>query len=76
MTFNGLVGPAGTPKEVLDRLHAAIAKVVNRPDFRKRYEERGIEMGASDSPAAFSAYIRSEADGFVRLVQDAGIKVE
>ena len=76
VTWNGLVAPAGTPKDVLDRLHAEIAKVVNRPDFRKRYEERGIEMGASHSPAAFSAYIRSEADGFVKLVQDAGIKVE
>jgi tripartite-type tricarboxylate transporter receptor subunit TctC len=76
VTWNGIVAPAGTPREVLERLHAAIAQGVNRPDFRKRYEERGIEMGASASPAEFSAYIRSEADGFVKLVQDTGIKVE
>jgi tripartite-type tricarboxylate transporter receptor subunit TctC len=76
VTWNGIVAPAATPREVLERLHAAIAKVVSRPDFRKRYEERGIEMGASASPAEFSSYIRSEADGFVKLVQDAGIKVE
>ena len=76
VTWNGIVAPAGTPREVLGRLHAEIAKAVNRPDFRKRYEERGIEMGASASPAEFSSYIRSEADAFVKLVQDAGIKVE
>jgi tripartite-type tricarboxylate transporter receptor subunit TctC len=76
VTWNGIVAPAGTPREVLDRLHAEIAKVVNRPDFRRKYEERGIEMGASASPAEFSAYIRSEADGFVKLVQEAGIKIE
>jgi tripartite-type tricarboxylate transporter receptor subunit TctC len=76
VTWNGIVAPAGTPRAVIDRLHAEVAKAVNRPDFRKRYEERGIEMGASASPAEFSAYIRSEADGFVKLVQEAGIKVE
>ena len=76
VTWNGIVAPAGTPQEVLERLHAEIAKVVNRPDFRKRYEERGIEMGASASPAEFSRVYPREADGFVKLVQDAGIKVE
>jgi tripartite-type tricarboxylate transporter receptor subunit TctC len=76
VTWNGIVAPAGTPREVLERLHGEIARAVRRPDFRKRYEERGIEMGASASPAEFSSYIRSEADAFVKLVQDAGIKVE
>ena len=76
VTWNGIVAPAGTPREVLERLHGEIARAVSRPDFRKRYEERGIEMGASASPAEFSAYIRSQADAFVKLVQDAGIKVE
>jgi tripartite-type tricarboxylate transporter receptor subunit TctC len=76
VTWNGIVAPAGTPREVLERLHAEIARAVTRADFRKRYEERGIEMGASASPAEFSSYIRSEADAFVKLVQDAGIKVE
>jgi tripartite-type tricarboxylate transporter receptor subunit TctC len=76
VTWNGIVAPAGTPKGVLDRLHAEIAKAMGRADFRKRYEERGIEMKASASPAEFSAYIRSEADKFVELVRDAGIKVE
>jgi tripartite-type tricarboxylate transporter receptor subunit TctC len=76
VTWNGIVAPAGTPREVLERLHAEIARAVSRADFRKRYEERGIEMGASASPAEFSSYIRAEADAFVKLVQEAGIKAE
>ena len=55
--------PAGTPREVLARLHAEIAGATGR--LHQRYLERGIEMQASDSPQAFSAYIRSEADAFV-----------
>jgi tripartite-type tricarboxylate transporter receptor subunit TctC len=76
VTWNGIVAPAGTPREALARLHAEIAKATSQPEFRKRYLERGIELQASDSPEAFSAYIRSEADAFAKLVQDAHIKVE
>jgi tripartite-type tricarboxylate transporter receptor subunit TctC len=76
VTWNGIVAPAGTPRAVLARLHAEIAKAVAQPEFRKRYLERGIELQASDSPQAFSAYIRSEADAFVKLVRDAHIPVE
>ena len=76
VTWNGFVAPAATPRDVLARLHAEISKATSQPEFRKKYLERGIELQASESPAAFSAYIRSEADAFAKLVQDAGIKVE
>ena len=61
---------------MLLRLHAEITRATNHPEFRKRYLDRGIEILASQSPEAFSAYIRSEADGFAKLVRDAGIAVE
>jgi tripartite-type tricarboxylate transporter receptor subunit TctC len=76
VTWNGLVAPAGTPREVLNRLNLEVQRVMSRADFTKRYAERGIDMVASKSPQDFSAYIRSEADSFVKLVQEAGIKVE
>ena len=76
VTWNGFVAPAGTPREVLARLHAEIAKVVNDPEFKKRWLERGIETLASASPEDFSAYIRSEAAAFAKLAREAGIKSE
>jgi tripartite-type tricarboxylate transporter receptor subunit TctC len=76
VTWNGIVAPAGTPHDVLMRLHAEIVRATNQPEFRKKYLERGIEIVASPSPEAFSSYIRSEADGFAKLVKDAGISVE
>ena len=66
----------GTPREVLGRLHAEIARVASQPEFRKRWLERGIETGASASPEDFSAYVKSEADAFARLAREAGIKAE
>jgi tripartite-type tricarboxylate transporter receptor subunit TctC len=76
VTWNGYVAPAGTPREVLARLHAEIAKVVNQPEFRKRWLERGIETVASASPEDFSAYVRSEANAFAKFAREAGIKAE
>jgi tripartite-type tricarboxylate transporter receptor subunit TctC len=76
VTWNGVVAPAGTPRDVIDQLHRAIANALGNPELRKRYAERGIELVASSSPGEFSAYIRAEADAFVKLVQDAGLKVE
>ena len=76
VTWNGLVAPAGTPREVLSRLNDEVRRVMGREEFRKKYIERGIEMVASRSPEEFSAYVKSEAQAFAQLVRDAGIKVE
>ena len=76
VTWNGIVAPAATPREIIAILHAAVARGLADPDLRKRYGERGIELGASASPEEFTAYVRSEADAFVKLVKDAGIQVE
>jgi tripartite-type tricarboxylate transporter receptor subunit TctC len=76
VTWNGIVAPAGTPREIVATLHAAVAKGLANPELRRRYGERGIELVASRSPEEFSQYLRAEADAFVRLVKEAGIQVE
>jgi tripartite-type tricarboxylate transporter receptor subunit TctC len=76
VTWNGIVAHTLTPKPILNRLHGAIAKALGNEEFRRKYLERGIELGASASPEEFSAYVKSEAESFVNLVREAGIKVE
>ena len=76
VTWNGIVAPAQTPPAVVSRLHAAIASALSNPDLQKRYLERGIELTASRSPGEFSAYVKSQAEGFAALVREAGIQVE
>src|ERR1700704_1396599 len=67
ITFNGLVAPAGTPREVLARLHRAVAGAVRAPDLYKRFIERGVELKASASPEEFSGHIRAEFEKKGRL---------
>jgi len=74
ITFNGLVAPAGTPREFLVRINRAVAGAVSEADLRKRFIERGIELKASASPEEFSAYIKAESEKKARLAREAGLR--
>jgi tripartite-type tricarboxylate transporter receptor subunit TctC len=76
ITFNGLVAPAGTPREALIRIQTEVAKAVRIPELRNRYLEMGVELAASASPADFTSYIKAEFDKKAKLAREAGIKVE
>ena len=76
ITFNGLVAPAGTPRDILVRLNRAVAVAVSESDLTKRFIERGIELKASASPEEFGAYIKAEFEKKARLAHEAGIKPE
>src|SRR6266436_6980240 len=76
ITFNGLVAPSGTPREILVRLQQAVAKAVSDAERRRRFIERGVELKASGSPEEFTAYIKAEFEKKARLAREAGIKPE
>jgi tripartite-type tricarboxylate transporter receptor subunit TctC len=76
VTFNAIMAPAGTPREIVARLHAEIARAWRSPVLQKRFAERGIELAASSSPEEFSAYVKSEVARYARLAREANIKAE
>jgi tripartite-type tricarboxylate transporter receptor subunit TctC len=76
ITFNGLVAPAWTPREILVRLNDEVAKVVRAPNLHKRFLERGVELKASASPEEFSAHVKAEVEKKGKLAREAGIKLE
>jgi len=76
ITFNGLLAPAGTPREALARVQGEIAKIVATPSLRNNFLERGVELTASASPDEFTSYIRNEVAANARLAHNAGIKAQ
>jgi tripartite-type tricarboxylate transporter receptor subunit TctC len=74
--FNGMVAPAGTPKEILARVHAEIVKFAQAPDIRDRFAQLGVEVQASATPEQFTGYLKSEAPRYAKLIRDAGITAE
>jgi len=71
--FNGMVAPAGTPKDILGRLHGEITKFVQSPQNRSRFAQLGVELQASTSPEHFTAFLKSEYARFSKIIEEAGI---
>ncbi len=72
----GLYAPAGTPVEIVRRLHAAAAKGLSKPEVRDKIASQGMDAAPSASPEAFAAEIRAEAPMWERVIRDSGAKVE
>jgi tripartite-type tricarboxylate transporter receptor subunit TctC len=75
-TYNGLMAPAGTPREIVARLHADAAKALGHPQMREKFLALGVELAASRSPEDFTAYIRKDLASNIQLAKEAGIKIE
>jgi tripartite-type tricarboxylate transporter receptor subunit TctC len=72
----GLFVPAGTPPAVVQRLHAAMAKGLVKPEVREKIAVQGMDASPSASPAAFDAEVKAEAPVWEKLVRESGAKVE
>lgn len=70
----GLVAPAGTPKDVLDKLHAETVKTLAMAEVRKKFDELGLEP-VGNTPEEFAAVIRKEMPEWAKVIKDAGIKL-
>jgi tripartite-type tricarboxylate transporter receptor subunit TctC len=76
ITFNGLVAPAGTPREFRVRVQQEIAKAVGTSKLRERFSERGVELKASANPEAFAALLKTEFDKKAKLAREANIRID
>jgi tripartite-type tricarboxylate transporter receptor subunit TctC len=74
-TLTGVVVPIGTPREIIDRWHDGIARVVALPDVKQRLQDLGFEPVA-DTPAHFGERIKTEIAKWAKVVHDANIKAD
>ena len=74
-TWYGIWAPAGTPKEIVNRLSGEIAKIVKIPDVRERLAGLGAEP-VGNSPDEFAAYCRSELAKWAKIVKASGATVD
>jgi tripartite-type tricarboxylate transporter receptor subunit TctC len=72
----GIVAPAGTPRDIIDKLNGGLNRVIRDPQFQdKRMIPQGLEP-AGNSPDAFAALIREDATRWAKVIELAGIKPE
>ena len=71
----GLVAPAKTPKEIVDKLYAAAVKAVNSPATKEKLSQQGADPLAN-TPAEFAAQIKVEYEKMKAIVVKKGIKLD
>ncbi len=74
-TWFGLLAPAGTPTPIVERLSQEVARIVARPDFRKKLEDIGANPVGNTS-AQMARQIKEDTDRFAKLVKDAKVTLE
>ncbi|KNE25724.1 Bug family tripartite tricarboxylate transporter substrate binding protein [Achromobacter spanius] len=72
----GIVAPAGTPKDVVQRLNKEVNAVVATPEVKQRMENMGALVPAGQSPEQFGAFIQSEIKRYAEIVKISGAKME
>ena len=71
----GFLAPAGTPREIVKKIHDDSVAVIRRPDFLERLDRDGIDPVAN-SPEEFAAQIRTDLERWAKIVKAAGAKLD
>ncbi len=75
MAFYGIYGPKGMPKDVVEKINAAVRKVLEDPVVKKRIEETG-SLVVANTPEQFSAQIKAEYEVYKQVVDSAKLRLE
>jgi tripartite-type tricarboxylate transporter receptor subunit TctC len=73
--FQGLVGPAGMPKDVVDRIAAELAKVLAQPEMKAKFAGAGAEVH-SQGPAEFAAFVKADNEKWAKLVRERKLQLD
>jgi tripartite-type tricarboxylate transporter receptor subunit TctC len=74
-TWYGILVPAGTPPDVVARLHAAAVSAMAHPAVRERFSKTDLEP-TTTTPEQFGAYIRGEIAKWAKVIRQSGFKIE
>jgi tripartite-type tricarboxylate transporter receptor subunit TctC len=74
--WQALFAPAATPKPVVDKLYAAVAEVLSRPEMKEMLARQLMTVAVSPSPQEFTDQVRAETQSWSEFVRDNKIKIE
>jgi tripartite-type tricarboxylate transporter receptor subunit TctC len=75
VSWNGLAAPAGTPKDIVDKLYAAAVKAINEPAVKEKMLAQGFVPGGM-KPDDMQAFVGAEMDKWTKVAKDAGAKID
>jgi tripartite-type tricarboxylate transporter receptor subunit TctC len=72
-SWYGLLAPAGTPPQLIEKVSADVKAILASPEAKKGFEAQGLDV-AQSSPGAFAEFIRAEATKYARIARAANIQ--
>ena len=75
LTWQGIVAPAGTPKEIIDRLNAELVRALKDQEFATRLRGLGLEVFGT-TPAQFAQFIRDENAKWAKVIKATGARID
>ena len=72
----GILAPAGTPKDIVAKLHSDIQKALNSKDFRDNMAEKGLDIAPTASPAEFTKMIAVESMRWKKIIAESGASID
>jgi tripartite-type tricarboxylate transporter receptor subunit TctC len=73
--WNGVIVPAGTPREIITRLHREIVAALQKPDVRSRMASVGVDIIGS-TPQEFAAFMKRDIDKWAAVIKVAGARLD
>ena len=73
--WNGLLAPAGTPREIVSRVHADVVRILRLPEVREQLGAQGADI-VGNTPEEFGAWIRVEVRKWAEVIRVSGAKVD
>ena len=74
-SWQGVIAPPDTPREIVARLNAEISRILATPEMRDKLGNQGADVRTT-SPDELAAFIRTEKDKWAKLVKEADVKFE
>ncbi|MFZ3321509.1 MAG: tripartite tricarboxylate transporter substrate binding protein [Usitatibacter sp.] len=74
-SWQGIVAPAGTPPDIVNKLHATVTRILATAEMKDRLDKAGAEV-RPQTPAQFGEFIRSEKVRWAKVVKESGAKFE
>ena len=74
-SWQGVLAPAGTPRDVVQKLNAELRRILVMPDVKERLAAQGTEVWA-DTPESLATFMRAEIARWAKVVKQVGLKIE
>ena len=75
-SWQGVFVPAGTPRPIVEKLHAALLETMATPEIAQRFAGGGVNVVTSKTPEEFAAYVSAETARWGKVAKESGATID